>query len=361
MIQRSTIRSSAIAIVLAASCFANAQYGVHKLVSDGYTWAPQIDKNLVNPWGISESGASPFWVSNNGTGTSSLYNSTGGIIPLVVTVPGSPTGQVFNGSKDFVVSSGGQSAASRFIFASEDGTISGWNFGVSATNASVIISRPNAVYKGLGIGAVAGKNYLYAANFSAGTVDMFDGTNSYVGSFTDSTVPAGYVPFNVQNLGGTLYVTYALSSGGHDETHGPGLGLVDKFDQSGNFLGRVGTGGPLDAPWGVAIAPSTFGQFRGDLLVGNFGDGTINAYDLLTNTYMGTLADKMNNPLVIDGLWGLQFGNGVKGGHLGDFYFTAGAQREAHGLFGEISTVPAPSALLVMGLGLLTRVRRRRA
>lgn len=360
MFQKSITARFALGLICAAAGVAQAQYGVHNLVSDGYTWAPHIDPNLVNPWGISESSGGPFWVSNNGSATSTLYNTAGTPLSLIVAVPGAPTGQVFNGSGDFKASNGTTSGVSRFIFASEDGTISGWAPSVSFTSAFVIASKADAIYKGLAIGSTGGSNFLYASNFSSGMVDIFDGTNSYVSSFTDATLPAGYAPFNVQNLNGSLYVTYALKGSGHDELHGAGLGFVDRFDMSGNLISRVGSNGALNAPWGVAIAPSTFGAFRGDLLVGNFGDGTINAFDLTTNTFAGTLTDKLNNPLWIDGLWGLQFGNGGIGGHANDLYFTAGPVEESHGLFGVVTTVPAPSALIVMGFGILARVRRRK-
>ena len=364
---------------------AATNYEVTDLVADVPGVATYTDPNLVSPWGFASSPTSPFWVADNGAGVTTLYNGSGQPQPLVVTIPpasggvppSSPTGVVFNGGADFEVAPG---APARFIFASEEGTISGWN-PVSVTNAirEVDHSASGADYKGLAIGSNAGGNFLYAANFAAGRIDVFDHTfadTSLGGNFQDPNLPAGYAPFNIQNVGGNLLVTYALQGGGgHDPMVGPGIGIVDVFATDGSFLQRLVTGGALDAPWGLALAPAGFGDFSDDLLVGNFGDGRINAYNPLTGDYHGTLFDASALPVTIDGLWGLGFGNGGNGGDTSTLYFAAAppgqGPDEAHGLFGSIaalgipapSTIPEPSTRLLFGLGLVgfsvAAVRRR--
>ncbi|MDD5034045.1 MAG: TIGR03118 family protein [Methylococcaceae bacterium] len=319
------------------------------LVNSGYAPADHIDSNLVNPWGIARSASSPFWVSDNGTGVSTLYNGLGNPLPLVVTVPGAnPTGQVFNGNaSNFLVNGSG----ARFLFATEAGILSGWNGGTSAITV-VDNSARGAIYKGLAIDDTGGS--LYAANFGAGTIDSFDHNFSptLAGMFTDPTLPAGYAPFNIQNLGGQLFVAYAFKAnpGDTDETAGAGLGIVDVFDTQGKWLKRlINNGSVLDAPWGVAIAPSDFGEFSHDLLIGNFGDGLIHAFDPSTGVFEGTLSDTSHKPIKIDGLWGLSFGNG---GQSNVLYFAAGINDEAHGLFGSLSAVNEPATLPLLLLGL---------
>lgn len=328
------------------------------------------DPNLKNAWGMSFSATSPFWVSDNGTGVSTLYRvnpttDATSIIPLVVSIPGdgSVTGQVFNTG-----AGGGAFNKDAFLFVSEDGTISGWR-GALGTTAETFQSGSSAnVYKGSALASTGGHTYLYAANFRAGTVDVTKGDGgapTLSGSFTDPTIPSGYAPFNIQNLGGKLYVTYAQQDGKkHDEVDGAGKGFVDVYDLQGNLLGRVGSGGTLDAPWGLAIAPSSFGKFAGDLLVGNFGDGTINAFNLGTDSFVGQLDDPSNNPLAIDGLWGLAVGNGGGAGSASELYFTAGPNGEADGLFGSLRAVPEPGNVAMMAaltvMGGLSLLRRRK-
>ena len=323
------------------------------LVSNIPGLALHTDPDLVNAWGISHSSTSPFWISDNGTGLSTLYNGAGTKLTLIVTIPppagsppgtiATPTGQVFNGTTDFVVTQGAHSGPARFIFATEDGTISGWNPAVNPTNAVLAVdnSGAEAIYKGLAIGSNASGNFLYAANFLAGTIDVFDKNfhpAQLAGSFSDPNIHRGFAPFNIQNLGGKLYVTYAKQDAdGEDDVAGPANGYVDVFDTNGNLLQRLATRGRLNSPWGLAIAPASFGVFANDLLVGNFGDGRINVIDPVAGGFLGQLRDANNDPITIDGLWGLIVGNGGNGGDQDKVYFTAGPNDEADGLFGSLA------------------------
>jgi uncharacterized protein (TIGR03118 family) len=325
-------------------------YGVTPLASDMPGVAPVTDSTLINPWGLSASTSSPFWLSVNGSGTSELYDGTGVRQALTVTIPGpspSPTGTAFNGVASAF-------NGDLFLFASEDGTISGWR-GALGTAAEALQSGGNNVYKGIAVGTVGIDTYAYAANFRTGAIDVIPGTSgaaALTGNFIDPNLPAGYAPFNVENLGGVLYVTYAVQDAAkHDDVAGAGNGIVDQFDLNGKFLGRVASAGALNSPWGLAIAPAAFGDIAGDLLVGNFGDGTINIYNATTDTFIGTLADGSGNPIVIDGLWALAFGNGQSSGSTSNLYFTAGPNGEADGLFGFIAT-PEPGTFTTLGLGL---------
>jgi uncharacterized protein (TIGR03118 family) len=308
------------------------------------------DPDLINPWGISFGPTGPFWVSDNGTGKATIYNGAGTKLGLVVTMPAGSepiTGQVFNGSSNF--------NGNLFLFASENGTIAGWR-GALGTAAEQLFSVTDAVYKGLAISSA--KDVLYAANFKAGTIDVFDSTHTTpIGSFSDPTAPAGYNPFNIQNLGGKFFVTFTQKeANGNDDVGGVGHGLIDVFDPVTHTFTRLVTGsaagGTVDAlnsPWGMALAPLSFGQFGGALLVGNFGDGKINAFDPTSGLLLGTLSDKSGTPLVNPGLWGLTFGNGGQGGDPNSLYFTAGGAAEDSGVFGRISAVPEPSSV-VLGL-----------
>jgi uncharacterized protein (TIGR03118 family) len=339
------------------------------LTSDLSGVAANTDPNLVNPWGIAFSATSPLWIADNGAGLSTLYNGLGQPFPtptpLVVTIPtegggtppSSPTGVVFNATGSF----GGAS----FIFATEEGVIAAWSNGTTAIR-EVDNSASGAVYKGL---AIAGTT-IYAADFHNGRIDAFDGNFAPVspaGGFTDPSLPSGYAPFNIQNIGGQLYVTYAKQDAtGVDDVPGAGNGIVDVFDTNGSLVKRLITGGTLNSPWGLALAPADFGSFSNALLVGNFGDGEINAFDPLLGTALGVLQDMNGDAIVNLGLWGLAFGNGMQGTQTNALYFTAGIPEpgkdniEAHGLFGEIQAVPEPSALLPAGLFLAALLVRRR-
>jgi uncharacterized protein (TIGR03118 family) len=328
----------------AAASNINAQslYSVHNLQSDVPGVALGVDPDLVNAWGIVASPTSPWWVSAEGTEKSTLYNGNTGLkLGLVVSVPDGPTGVVFNGTPDFKVDAGTGPLAARFIFATEDGRIAGWN-GVGST-AITAAQTPDAIYLGLANGASGGANYLYAANFSEAQVDVFDKDYALVhlaGDFTDPGLPEGYAPFGVQNIGGEIFVAYAKQNeDGDEEVAGEGFGYVSAFGTDGSFHGRVASAGELNAPWGLANAPATFGKFGGDLLVGNFGDGRIHAFKQGEGGWEehGVLKGTDHRPIEIEGLWGIGFGNGANAGPTSTLFFAAGPEEETHGLFGSIT------------------------
>jgi uncharacterized protein (TIGR03118 family) len=334
---------------------------VHNLVSDLPGIADHQDMNLVNPWG-NGFGQTPFWVGNNGTGTSTLYDGTGTASSLVVNIPaaggastgGPVTGVIFNSfSSNTAVLNVAAGQPASFIFCGEDGIISGWNASVDSTHAKVLVdnSKSGAVYKGCALGGTSSAPFVFAANFNSGAVDVFDGSFKPVQNskaFVDSVVPAGFAPFNLQNLNGSLYVTYAKQDAmKHDDVPGAGNGYLAVYDFSGNLLGTLVAQGPLNSPWGLAIAPASFGPFGGSLLVGNFGDGKINAFNLTTGKLNGVLADPKGVPIAILGLWSLNFGSGARSEDVGTLYFTAGIgggpnmdPLESHGLLGSIQGVP---------------------
>jgi uncharacterized protein (TIGR03118 family) len=348
------------------------------LISDGSSQAgsaQQTDPNLINPWGVAYSATGPFWFSENNSGFSSIDSVTANgvtinaIPPVTIAppTPGSgpaaPTGQVFNSFAStgaFMLQDGSPAS---FLFATEDGTISGWNPGAGTQSIIAVNESANpadgneaqgvgAVYKGLAIADTKNGPLLYAANFRHGTVDVYDQNFNEVNSFTDKNLPAGYAPFNVQVLDNKLFVTFALQdSTAHDDVAGPGNGFVDEFDLQGHLLARVASGGPLDSPWGLAIAPSSFGTFGGDLLVGNFGDGTIEAYNLKNDQFVGNLTDASGNPIVIPDLWELIPGNNGSAGNSNTIYFTSGVQDEMHGLFGSLTANQTPSPAAMTGTG----------
>src|SRR5438552_15089145 len=328
-------------------------YEQHNLVSDGAVPADLVDAALVNAWGLVASGTSPWWVADNGSDSSTLYNGNAGAkLFLRVSVPGGPTGVVFKGGTGFVVTSGSASGAARFIFATEQGTILGWSPAVAPTQAVVGVdnSARGAVYKGLAIASTAAGDRLYATNFHAGTVDVFDAAfHPVLGGFTDAALPPGYAPFGIRHLGSTIYVTYALQDADkHDDVAGVGHGFVNSFDTEGNLLRRVASTGRLNSPWGLAVAPADFGTFSGDLLVGNFGDGHINAFDPGHFRGDGELRPRGQlhaadgPPITIGGRWAIAFGNGAAAGPTNALFFTAGPFGEAHGLFGKLVVTTAP-------------------
>jgi uncharacterized protein (TIGR03118 family) len=311
------------------------------LVTDQSSGAAHTDTHLVNAWGIAFNPTAFVWVANNGTATSTLYDGNGVPQTLVVAVPAGVTGIVYNGSTDFKVTQNGVTGASPFIFAGETGTVSGWSPGVNRTNAvTAVDTGGNAVYKGLAIAAHAGANFLYAADFHNNRIDVYDANwqkATLPGAFTDPNLPAGYGPFGIQAIGDRIYVAYAQrETSGNDEVKGAGLGVVDVYDTGGAFMHRLAAGGALNAPWGLAMAPTNFGDFSNALLVGNFGDGKINAYNPSTGAFIGTLSKADRTPIVIDGLWGIAFGNGVQNQPTNTLFYTAGPSDEAHGIYGRI-------------------------
>ena len=380
------------ALALSIPSVAVAQhYNEVKLVSNRVGMAAATDKFLVNPWGLARTSGSPWWVSDNGTGFSSLYNGAGTIIPLDVSIPrsnpttgpfkaGTPTGTIANASPtDFLLAPGKPAA---FLFATIDGTISGWNptvgvpvGGTPPSQHSVIMIKTTdgSVFTGLTSAIINGKRYLYAANFSKGRVDVFDnafhkvtlpsiqetngngdGDNDLDQPFTDRRLPANYVPFNVQAIGNDIVVTYALHEPGNPiESDGPGLGRVDIYSSSGLLLRSLEHGAWLNAPWGVALAPLDFGVFSHMLLVGQFAgggssqnSGTIAAYDLATGKFMGQMKDPAGATLAINGLWAISPANSASlnnydptGAPASELYFTAGPKQGADGLFGYLKPV----------------------
>lgn len=346
------VYASAILLMLlwpgaaAAQTSASGYYKQTNLTSDIAGMAKFTDKNLVNPWGISFAPGSPFWISDEGTGLSTLYDGKGTPQSLVVTIPpapggtqGTPTGTVYNSTSGFVVTENGKSGASLFLFDSLDGTISGWSPGVDMTRAIVAVNNMGkAVYTGLAIASNQSGTFLYAANFAAGTIDVFDknfAPATLQGACSDSYIPADYAPFNVQSVGSDLYVMYARQ----DRQAGKGHGFVDVFDTNCNLVKRLIAHSALNLPWGVALAPAKFGKFSKDLLVGNFGNGHINAFDPNTGKFLGALRDNYGKPIVNDHLWALDFGAGGSNGKPNQLFFTAGIQNEMHGLFGMITAV----------------------
>ena len=355
--------------VLPRGLSASTIYKQTNLVSDIPGLAVTMDPNLKNPWGVSFGTTSPFWVSNQVTNTSTLYDGAGNIVPLVVSTPTigfpqGPTGQVFNGTSNFVLSNGNPAV---FLFATLDGQILGWNGG-AGTTALNAATTPGAIFTGLANGNVGSANYLYAAS-ATGHINVFDGnfkdvTNTtFAGKFSDPNALPGFNPYNIQNINGNIYVTYANVPQG---VAMPG-GFVDEFDSSGNLLRRIATGGSLFAPWGITLAPSGFGTFGNDLLIGQFGSGEVLAFDPVTDQFLGTL-DGKSGPIVNSGLWALEFRTGGANTDPNTLYFTAGINGQADGLFGGIAPTPEPGTLSLMftafgsfGAGTLIWRRKRAA
>ncbi|HEY4546101.1 MAG TPA: TIGR03118 family protein [Pedomonas sp.] len=373
-------------LLAAMSAGAQPFYQIESLVTDdqaalaaeGFEPAAFVDPNLVNPWGVSFSPDGPFWVSNQATGTSTLYTGSGEPFPvsnpLVVNIPQSgpvagPTGQVFNGTSDFVLPNGATPAPAAFLFANLDGSISGWNGSGDPTQAVTVVPSGTvgpAAYTGLALASTDGGNFLYAANGATGQIDVFDAEFNPVtlsGNFVDPNVPPGLQPFNIQNIDGLLYVTYAIP--GQDSLNAElGQGAVSVFAPDGTFLRQISSGGMLTSPWGITIAPDEFGEFSNALLVGNFNNefGYILAFDPDTGDELGAMLNPDGSLLTIPALWALIFGNGGLGGDEDDLYISAGLTDELHGLFAEIAPfqqgpgpepVPEPGALGILAAGLL--------
>jgi uncharacterized protein (TIGR03118 family) len=328
-------------------------YKQTNLVSDGAVPALKIDPQLKNPWGIVAFPGAPFWIADNGTGLSTLYDGLGDIVPLTVKIPApggapqgtaaTPTGIVWNPNAQlFPVA---PQLAALFIFATEDGTISAWNPTVNLHNAILEVDNSQggsgAVYKGLALATNSAGVFLYATNFRAGTIDVFDSTfkpAKLSGSFRDPKIPAGYAPFGIALVDGNLFVTYALQDAAkHDDQKGPGRGFVDVFDTNGHLISRFASRGALNSPWGIARAPLNFGSASSSVLIGNFGDGRINAFDA-GGEFRGSLRDPAGRAIRIDGLWSIAFGTAVAA-DTNTLYFTAGTNDEADGLFGSLQAV----------------------
>jgi uncharacterized protein (TIGR03118 family) len=344
-LRRQIARSLAYSLMVGSALFIFPQsllsdtFSQTNLVSDMPGLAPVTDANLKNPWGVSFAPTSPFWVSNQVTNNSTLYSGTGSIVPLVVSVPGGPTGQVFTGASSF-------SGSPLFTFATLGGSIYTWTQ-ANGTTAQLAASTPGAAYTGLALGSNASGDFLYAAKGTG--IDVFDSNfnpASLSGKFVDTNLPAGYTPYNIQNVNGQLYVEYANFSNSK--------GAVSVFDTNGNFVKElVAPGGShLNNPWGVVIAPAGFGSFANALLVGNLGNGEINAFNPASGTFLGTLSGGNGQPLVNDGLWALTTRTG-SGFDTNAVYFTAGINGQQDGLFGRIDPTPEPLSVGLSGLGCL--------
>ncbi len=359
----------ALSPLLAGNAVAQ-NYQVTNLVSNVTGAAKTTDPNLVDAWGLARSSSSPWWISDNVTGLSTLYDGSGDIIPLVVTIPaatkgatGSPTGAIYNGSTGFQLAPGKPAV---FLFCTNDGTISGWNPGVNPTQAVIMASKPNAIYPGATLATWNGNEYLYAANVFSRTIDVYDSNFKPVsmpdhafripdhgddfdadhvkGSeslfhFLHTSQGKGYAPHNVQNIGGVLYVAYTYQDSNFNETFGPGMGFVVSFTPDGRFIRAFEYGPWFNSPWGLTIAPNDFGSFSHTLLVGNLGNGQILGFNLEDGSFVGTLADQNGTTIAIDRLWALSFGNGGKAGPYNTLYFTAGPNNETQGLFGSIAPI----------------------
>jgi uncharacterized protein (TIGR03118 family) len=361
-----------IALAMSASAWAQmmpsaakkmaASYTQTNLVTSMKTKAKVHDKNLLNPWGLVQ-GPTPFWISDNNAGVSTLYDGAGKIVdvmkkvPFVVTVPpptnsnatAAPTGIVFNGV-------GADFTGDLFIFATEDGTISGWQQAdaVEAVrhvdNSAIPTAQTGAVYKGLALATLKGHQFLYATNFRSGKVDVFDSgynpVSNLTGTFTDPNAMAGFAPFGITLFGASnLWVSYAMQDQAkHDPVHQAGAGYVDIFTTDGVFVERFATGGKLNAPWGMVLTPANFGPMSNDFWIGNFGDGMINVYDAMGNS-VGQPTDKNGKPLVVDGLWALVFGNGTNNAKTSSLYFTAGPAAESQGIFGKFEVTTRKSSM----------------
>lgn len=337
-------------------------YHQRNLVSDLPNVARFQDANLVNAWGLSHSSTGPWEISDNGTGLATRYRNDGAGVAPVVSIPlpgggpgGAPTGNVFNNTSGFAVKEGTASGPSEFLFATEDGTILGWNPNVDSTHAIIAVDRSTAtqgafvgaVYKGLASGHDSTADFLFATNFRFGAVEVFDTHFRLVRTFTDPVLASDcpiagppaqcFAPFGIQDIGGSLYVSFALQNAAHhDDVAGAGNGFVDVFDTNGSLITRFASHGTLNSPWGLGLAPGNFGKFSNDVLIGNFGDGRISAFDPTTGAFLGQLQDESGRAIAINGLWGIAFGNGGLAGDTNTLFFASGLNDEADGLFGSL-------------------------
>ncbi|MCG5074071.1 TIGR03118 family protein [Paraburkholderia tagetis] len=338
-------------------------FAVTALVSDGAVSAAHTDANLKNPWGVAFNPKGFAWVADNGTNVATLYDGNGVPQPLVVTIPNgkngsaSPTGIVFNDTQSFTVTENGKSGIAAFIFAGEGGTLTAWAPVVGPTSAFVMYDdgTGGAVYKGLALATTNGNSFLYATDFHNNKIDVFNTSFKKVampGTFTDPAIPAGFAPFGIQAIGSNLFVTYAMQdSAKHDDVAGSGLGMVDVYDTAGNLKQRFASGGRLNAPWGIAHAPANFGSMSGAILIGNFGDGTINAFNASSGQSMGPLNGANGSPIVEQGVWGIAFGNDLSNQPSSTLFFAAGPNDEADGVYGRIDLNKPPIPATTTGSG----------
>ena len=348
--------TSALSLLLVPAALSANSYTQTNLVSSVTGLAANTDANLVNPWGMAFAPTGPFWTSNQATGTSTLYDGAGNKIPLTVSIPGvgGPTGQVFNNTSGF--------GGSHFIFDTMGGTLAAWSGGTSAVT---VASTPGAVYTGLALASSGGSDYLYAADSVGGKINVFNSSFkavSLAGSFTDPHAMSGYTPFNIQLVGSNLFVMYAKLN--PDGSSQPG-GYVDEFNTNGTFISRYASGGTLNAPWGIALAPSSFGQFGGDMLIANNGDGTIDAFNPITGAFVGALDGSNGKPLQFDDLWAIDFRTGGTNVNTNALYFAEGLNNDTGGLLGELTPSPEPVSIGLAGLGIaafgvMTRLRKRK-
>jgi uncharacterized protein (TIGR03118 family) len=342
----------AVIAAVAAACLVPAMaappnaYTAHNLDSNGKVAADHHDANLTNPWGLVFNPTGPAWISDNHSGKSTLYDGDGNPLSLVVTIPGAdggvgvPTGIVFSGSMtDFMVSNGTTSASARFIYATEDGMVCGWAPSVDLNNAICPVKMADTIYKGIAITSSGdGTGRLYATDFHNAKIDVYDASFTKIttsGNWMDPVLPPRFAPFGIAALDGKIYVSYAMQDA-NAEDDVPGRGIVDVFDTEGNFLHRGAAQAGLNAPWGMAIAPANFGHFSNRLLVSNFGNGTITAYDVNSGQYLGLLRNADGTKFVSHGIWGIAFGNGWLNQPTNTLFFTAGPQQEKNGVYGRI-------------------------
>jgi uncharacterized protein (TIGR03118 family) len=344
----------ALALLLACAPAAQAQYTTHKLVSDGFIAADHVDPHLINGWGVAFNPFGFVWVSAADGMVSTLYDGDGNVQSLVVDIPtpgaatgGNPTGIVYNGSAAFVVTGASTSGPARFLFATEQGVIAAWAPAVDGTHAIRKIDRSSvgAIYKGLALSANGDTQLIYATDFFNARIDVYNSSFAPAplpaGAFVDPRLPAGFAPFGIQAINGDIYVSYAKQNALRDEElTGAGLGFVNAFTPNGKFLRRVASRGNLNAPWGMAIAPPGFGKQHDTLLVGNFGDGRINSFNPINGLPQGALKLGDGQPIEIEGLWGLAFGNGFSHQPVDTLFFAAGPEDEEHGLYGRIDPMP---------------------